>query len=76
MPSKRLTQLMSCADMAGIESLYFQSSEEIASKSSMEWEFPTGGNIYDTLAECLLPEDVPQRLRAMEIVCTMQAPWP
>ena len=65
MLSKRLIQLMSCGDMAGIESLYFQFSEEIASKSNMEWKFPTGGNMYDTLAEFLLPDDVPQSLRAI-----------
>ena len=61
---KRLIQLMSCDDMARIESLYFQLSEEIISKSNTEWKFPTGGNIHDTLAEYLLPDDVPQRLRA------------
>ena len=65
MLSKRLIQLMSCGDMAGIESLYFQLSEEIASKSNMDWKFPTGGNIYDTLAESLLQDDVPQSLRAI-----------
>ena len=65
MLSRRVIQLMSCDDMAGIESLYFQLSDEIASKSNMEWKFPTGGNIYDTMAECLLPDDVPQTLRAI-----------
>ena len=65
MLSRRVIQLMSCNDMAGIESLYFQLSEEISSKSNMEWKFPTGGNIYDTMAECLLPDDVPQSLRAI-----------
>ena len=31
----------------------------------MEWNLPTGGNIHDRVAECLLPDDVPQSLRAI-----------
>lgn len=42
MLSKWLIQLMSCGNMAGMESLYIQLSEEIASKSNKEWKVQTG----------------------------------
>ena len=31
----------------------------------MECKFPIAGNMYESLAECLFPDDVPQRLRAI-----------
>ena len=80
MLSRRVIQLMSCDDMAGIESLYFQLSEEIASKSNMEWKFPTGDNIYDTMNEGVVSKETVVKTKFLytilwqNVFCQMMCP--
>lgn len=72
---------MSCGNMAGMESLYIQLSEEIASKSNKEWKVQTGAtyrilwqNVFYQMICPKAPEQSSQQ--EMEIACTVQFPWP